>query len=173
MATRLTQKEEKFVELITTIGEEISGTKAALQAYGTTDPSTAGNIASTNLRKPKIIAAIEQRKKTMAEIFDQLGATDDKIANVLIDGMNDAKKYLIKGDKLASVPDYSEKRQHAKLISELKGNLTSKVELSGDIGVSINLIAGKGYIVDEPNQEERDNISRLNSANASSTGSTV
>ena len=56
----LTKKQKVFVkEYLKTE----NGTQAALKAYDTDDYSTAGNIASDNLNKPKIINAI----KSLAE----------------------------------------------------------------------------------------------------------
>ena len=53
----LTIKQRKFTKAyIETNG---NATQAALQAYTTDDPNTAGMIGSSNLRKPKIKEAIE------------------------------------------------------------------------------------------------------------------
>lgn len=57
MARRLTKKEKGFVRDIVA-GK--NGVEAALDNYETKDYSTAGNIASENLKKPKIIEAIEE-----------------------------------------------------------------------------------------------------------------
>lgn len=56
MSTRPTKKEHKFVQEWVEHG---NGTRAALVAYDTTSENTAAAIASENLRKPKIIKAIE------------------------------------------------------------------------------------------------------------------
>lgn len=55
MATKLTKKEKKFVA---TYAETGNGTQAALKVYDTTDINTAASIASENLRKPKILDAL-------------------------------------------------------------------------------------------------------------------
>lgn len=57
MADKLTKKQEKFIEVY---ADTHNGTKAALEAYNTDSPTTAAVIASENLRKPNIIAAIEE-----------------------------------------------------------------------------------------------------------------
>ena len=56
MARGLTKKEKGFVKDFVKTG---NGVKAALKNYNTTDYSTAGNIASENLNKPKIINAVK------------------------------------------------------------------------------------------------------------------
>lgn len=55
MATKLTKKEKKFVAAYADTG---NGTQAALKVYDTSDPNTAGVIAYENLRKPKILDAL-------------------------------------------------------------------------------------------------------------------
>ncbi len=52
----LTKKQAEFVKEYLDTG---NGTQAALKAYDTEDPNTAGAIASENLRKPKIIEYLE------------------------------------------------------------------------------------------------------------------
>lgn len=56
MSNRLTKKQHAFVKEYLETG---NGTKSALKAYNTNDYSTAGMIASENLKKPKIIEAME------------------------------------------------------------------------------------------------------------------
>lgn len=57
MAENLTFKQKGFIKDIL---EGETGVQAALNNYDTEDYSTAGAIASENLRKPKIINAIEE-----------------------------------------------------------------------------------------------------------------
>lgn len=56
MATRLTRKERGFVKDIV---KGKNGTQAALANYDTKSEATAASLASINLRKPKIVNAIE------------------------------------------------------------------------------------------------------------------
>lgn len=56
MTDKLTRKQKKFVKGYVETG---NGTQTALEVYDTDDYSTAGNIASENLNKPKIQKAIE------------------------------------------------------------------------------------------------------------------
>jgi phage terminase small subunit len=58
MSTELTKKQKGFVKDYIETG---NGTQAALNNYDTIDYSTAGNIASDNLRKPKVIEAIAEQ----------------------------------------------------------------------------------------------------------------
>lgn len=57
MAKTLTRKQKKFV---TSFVETGNGTQAALEAYDTEDPVTAGSIAYENLKKPQIQDALEE-----------------------------------------------------------------------------------------------------------------
>lgn len=57
MTNRLTKKETTFVSEFIESG---NGVKAALKAYDTENYATAGVIAHENLKKPKIIKAIEE-----------------------------------------------------------------------------------------------------------------
>ena len=57
MSNKLTHKEKGFVE---DVAKGLPGVKAALNNYDTDDYSTAGAIASENLKKPKIIKALEE-----------------------------------------------------------------------------------------------------------------
>lgn len=56
MATKLTKKERGFVKEIL---KGKNGTEAVLAVYDTDKDLTAASIASQNLRKPKIVKAIE------------------------------------------------------------------------------------------------------------------
>lgn len=56
MARELTKKERGFIADYAKTG---NGTRAVLNNYDTTSENVAGNIASENLRKPKIINAIK------------------------------------------------------------------------------------------------------------------
>lgn len=74
MSKRLTNKEKGFVE---DIADGMLPTHAALKNYDTEDYSTAGNIASVNLDKPKIIAALkdlgfdsDNAKRVVGEILN-------------------------------------------------------------------------------------------------------
>lgn len=74
MSKRLSKKEQGFVN---DIADGMVPTQAALKNYDTEDYSTAGNIASTNLDKPKIINALRElgfdsdnAKRVVAEILN-------------------------------------------------------------------------------------------------------
>jgi len=73
MARReLTVKQRKFVKEYAASG---NGTRAALAAYDTTDPHTAEVIASENLRKPGVQAAVD-------ELLDAQGLSDAELLAV-------------------------------------------------------------------------------------------
>ena|ERR1041385_7193745 len=63
MARQLTKKQKAFADKKLEIGK---GVQAALETYNTTDYSTAGNIASENLKKPKIIEYLEGQASAVA-----------------------------------------------------------------------------------------------------------
>jgi phage terminase small subunit len=60
----LTMKEKAFSDLVI---ETKNPTQSALKVYNTTDYSTAGNIASDNLKKPKVIEYINGRLESLAD----------------------------------------------------------------------------------------------------------
>ena len=57
MTVKLTKKQQEFIEQYSKTG---NGTLSALKAYSTKDENTAAVIASENLRKPKIVEALEE-----------------------------------------------------------------------------------------------------------------
>ncbi len=90
----LTKKQKVFVkEYVKTE----NGTQSALKAYDTKDYSTAGNIASENLNKPKIVAVL----KTLAERIP-----DDLVIEKHIALLNKTeKKYNSDGDLVSEEID--------------------------------------------------------------------
>lgn len=74
---KLTKKQRGFVE---DYALDENGTKAALKNYNTTNEHTAAVIASENLTKPEIVAAIEIHKETLKSALEKQGVTPAKIA---------------------------------------------------------------------------------------------
>jgi hypothetical protein len=72
VARGLTVKQRRFVRAYVETG---NGTEAALAAYDTTDPSTAHAIATENLGKPTVQAAV-------GELLDKGGLSDGKLAEI-------------------------------------------------------------------------------------------
>lgn len=77
MAKTLTKKQRGFVNDY--VMEE-NGTKAALKNYSVMNEHTAAVISSENLRKPEIIEAIEETRKTLKEALIEKGVTPERIA---------------------------------------------------------------------------------------------
>lgn len=114
----LTLKQQSFVnEYIENGG---NGTQAALVAYDTDSYKTASSLACRTLERPHVRKEVDNRLKAMREVFDHLGASDEKIAETLIDGMLNAKRYLIKDGKIMAFTDHAERRQNAKEIALMK-----------------------------------------------------
>lgn len=109
-ATALTPKEAEFVK------GKLRGktnTQAALDAYNTDDPKTASVIASENLNKPRIKAA-------MAEALEKAGVTPKSMADVLREAMTATKTASMQGEVFASdEPDHSVRVSAVKAAVEL------------------------------------------------------
>lgn len=111
----LTKKQKVFVK---EYAKTDNGTQSALKAYNTKDYSTAGNIASENLNKPKIIAVL----KTLAERIP-----DDLLEKVHLEGLQ-AGKHIYKNnnesgeiDDLGVEPDYAVRHKYLDSAYKLKG----------------------------------------------------
>lgn len=81
---KLSRKEQGFVNDYV---DTDNATQSALKNYDTTDYSTAGNIGSENLNKPRIIEAIDIARISLKEALINKGITPNKIAdkvNVLL-----------------------------------------------------------------------------------------
>lgn len=72
---KLTKKQKAFADEYITTG---NGTKSALKAYETNDYSTAGNIASDNLKNPKIEKYLESHvAEAKAVIYELMTKSDN------------------------------------------------------------------------------------------------
>ncbi len=69
MTKRLTQKQERFAELVGKDG--LTPTEAVLQTYDCTDRKSAGNLGSENMDKPGILAAVESHVVRLKEEFSE------------------------------------------------------------------------------------------------------
>ena len=101
---KLSKKAKGFVKDYIETG---NGTQAALNNYDTKDYSTAGAIASENLKKPKIIEAI----RTLSERID-----DDTLYEVLTDGLK-----ATYNDK----PDFGVRHKYLDTALKIKGEYTN------------------------------------------------
>jgi len=82
---KLTKKQKGFADDYMTLG---NGTRAALKNYETIDNSTAGAIASENLRKPNIVQYIEDNAKDAMSRIVELSMT----------AKNEGTKYIANKD---------------------------------------------------------------------------
>lgn len=127
----LTLKQRKFVDEYLKTG---NGVQAALAAYGSEDMTynTAGVIAHENLNKPKIV-------KTMAQLLDEAGVTDEKIAEKIKEGF-EAVSHVVRGDKIARVPDYNARHRYVRTALEVKEKMpNAKLQIEGDIKKDVTI----------------------------------
>jgi len=113
---KLTKKEKNFVKEYVKTGH---GVESVLKTYDTKDYSTAGNIASENLKKPKIIDAI----MSIAERIP-----DELLEKVHIEGLN-AGKTVFKNnmstgevEEVGYEPDYAVRHKYLDSAYKLKGS---------------------------------------------------
>ncbi len=112
----LTKKQKGFVEDYIETG---NGTQAALNNYDTDDYSTAGNIASDNLKKPKIVNAINSIAERIPE---------DKLVKVLLEGLEAEKKVFKNNnatgtvDEVATEPDHPTRHKFLDTSLKLRGD---------------------------------------------------
>ncbi len=103
MATRLTKKEKKFVAGYAETG---NGTQTVLEVYDTKDINTAASIASENLRKPKILDALneintderlEEKHNALLEssTLEKLAFDDDEDDDVIADVVSQLAGYKL------------------------------------------------------------------------------
>lgn len=122
MSTRLTRKEKKFVNAIAT--GNISGTEAALQAYDTDDYMTAASIASENLKKPKIISALEE------------ALPDELLAEIHKEGLFATKPiYNNKGVLVAEDADFNARHKYLDSAYKLKGKYAAEKHVNVNVEV--------------------------------------
>lgn len=69
MARRLTKKQKEFADKYVDTG---NATKSALQAYDTEDYQTAATIANENMKKPEIVAYMENHADRARSIIADL-----------------------------------------------------------------------------------------------------
>ena len=70
----MTPKQKKFVEKYIETG---NGTKSVLEVYDTKSENVAANIASENLRKPKVQAYLEEKSERAAQRVFELMEQDE------------------------------------------------------------------------------------------------
>ncbi len=111
MARKLTKKQRGFVQDYVRTG---NGTQSVLKHYNTEDYSTAGNIASDNLNKPKIIDAIQS-------IADRL--PNELLEKVHLEGLQANRVVYNEHDSgyNIEIPDYAIRHKYLDSAYKLKG----------------------------------------------------
>lgn len=89
----------------------MSDQQAALKAGYS--PSTA-IAASNNIESPRV-------KELMADILDRKGLTDDKLADSLKEGLENANRIHGTDDNFVEVPDYPTRHRYLETALDLKG----------------------------------------------------
>lgn len=134
MATDLTKKEQGFIKDYLESG---NGTKAALNNYDTESENVAANIASENLRKPKIIDAI----KTIADSIP-----DEDLIRVHLEGLDADEE---------GVPDYAVRHKYLDSAYKIKGIYAP--EKSINLNVEANIADPKARELAEKYESELKN----------------
>lgn len=139
---KLNWRTRKFFRLYVKYG---NATKAGLEAWNFKSENAAAVHASRTLRKHKIV---------LAEIMDVAGITDDKLMEVLKDGL-DATEMIVdgKGDNATYVPDAPDfKTRHRYMESgmKLKGHLSNDVNIALPPEVIVKLNDGHLPVSTEP-----------------------
>lgn len=111
--TGLSKKEKGFVKDYLELG---NGTKAALNNYNTENENVAANIASENLRKPKIINAIQE------------ALPDDLLAKVHLQGLDATDE---------GIPDYAVRHKYLDSAYKLKGLYAPDKSISLNVNADI------------------------------------
>lgn len=130
-ADEITVKQTKFVKALV---EGKSKRQAALEAYDTTDPAVASQIAKDNMKKPAV-------QQALAVALEKHGLTPDSIVGVVADGMK-AEKVVIIGkdeDAFADVqPDHNVRLKAAGMAANFMG---IGKETTPTVNISFNQIA--------------------------------
>lgn len=138
MADRLSKKEAGFVKDYAKTG---NGVQSALKNYDTKDYSTAGVIAHENLKKPKIINAIQE------------ALPDEILAEIHREGLYATKPFFDQdGNKIAEDADYAVRHKYLDTAYKIKGsyaaekhvNVNVEVEASDRIKELAKLLNEKG-----------------------------
>ncbi len=124
MAKKLTRKQSVFVE---EYAKTHNGTEAALVAYDTDDPNTAGVIAHENLRKPKIQEALEE------------ALPDSLLLQTHKEGLFATRTVFNKdGNAVAEDADFSVRHKYLDSAYKLKGSYAPEKRLTLNVDVEPN-----------------------------------
>jgi len=112
-----------------------NGVRSALEVYDTDSYETAGNIASENLKKPKINELMEAKGigvGRLLKILDE-GLESTKVVSAVIVGA-DAND---KTDDFIEVPDYSTRHRYLKTAGEWANLTKDKIEMEHKIEATV------------------------------------
>lgn len=146
----LTKKQKGFVKDYIETG---NGTQSALNNYNTEDENMAAVIASTNIRKDKIVNAI----KSIAEQIPE-----EKLLEVHLEGLEAGKKVFKNNNESGEIeevgyePDYPTRHKYLDTAYKLKGIYAPERHLNVDVSVNLTpeaLAVAKKY-EEELNQLE-------------------
>lgn len=142
---KLTLKQKRFADEYIISG---NATKSAIKAGYS--KKTAGVIAVENLEKPNIKAYIDKRLKELddkaiakqEEVLQYLTAVmrgQSKSAVVVIEGLGEG---LSEARLMNKTPDEKDRIKAAELLGKRYGAFTEKVDISGDMSLSIEVDYG-------------------------------
>nr|DAY00521.1 MAG TPA: Terminase small subunit [Caudoviricetes sp.] len=142
---KLTLKQKKFADEYIISG---NATQSAIKAGYS--KKTAGVIAVENLEKPNIKAYIDERLKELddkaiakqEEVLQYLTAVmrgQSKSAVVVIEGLGEG---LSEARLINKTPDEKDRIKAAELLGKRYGAFTEKVDISGDVSLSIEVDYG-------------------------------
>lgn len=145
MKNKLTLKQKKFADEYIISG---NATQSAIKAGYS--KKTAGVIAVENLEKPNIKAYIDERLKELddkaiakqEEVLQYLTAVmrgQSKSAVVVIEGLGEG---LSEARLINKTPDEKDRIKAAELLGKRYGAFTEKVDISGDMSLSIEVDYG-------------------------------
>ena len=145
MKNNLTLKQKKFADEYIISG---NATQSAIKAGYS--KKTAGVIAVENLDKPNIKAYIDERLKELddkaiakqEEVLQYLTAVmrgQSKSAVVVIEGLGEG---LSEARLINKTPDEKDRIKAAELLGKRYGAFTEKVDISGDMSLSIEVDYG-------------------------------
>lgn len=145
MKNKLTLKQKKFADEYIISG---NATQSAIKAGYS--KKTAGVIAVENLEKPNIKAYIDKRLKELddkaiakqEEVLQYLTAVmrgQSKSAVVVIEGLGEG---LSEARLINKTPDEKDRIKAAELLGKRYGAFTEKVDISGDMSLSIEVDYG-------------------------------
>lgn len=123
MATRLSKKERGFVKAIAK-GE--TGVSAVLANYDTESYSTAGSIATENLKKPKILKAIED------------ALPDELLDQVHREGLFATRPIFVEGIKVDEDADFHVRAKYLDMAYKRKGTYAPEKSVNMNINQEIS-----------------------------------